>query len=93
MATQINYIIAMIVILQHLPHKFHLWNVNTKQSDDVFPFYFFCSSDPVRNGHTKWVAAWYIVTAKHILLGCWNHEAINLLRTKSGFLLASILDC
>ena len=53
MATQINYIIAMIVILQHLPHKFHLWNVNTKQSDDVFPFYFFCSSDPVRNGHTK----------------------------------------
>jgi len=53
MATQINYIIAMIVILQHLPHKFHLWNVNTKQSDDVFPFYFFCSSDPVRNGHTN----------------------------------------
>lgn len=41
MATQINYIIAMIAILQHWPYKFHLWNVNTEQSDDIFHFYFF----------------------------------------------------
>ena len=40
MATQINYMIAMIAILQHLPYKFHLWNVNTKQSDEVLPFIF-----------------------------------------------------
>jgi hypothetical protein len=41
MATQINCIMAVTAILQHLPFKFHLLNVNTKQSNDAFHFYFF----------------------------------------------------